>query len=276
MLGERLVSVRDQLFTNRALACRVPHDEEGVPAFQTMTIATAHPAGWTWDIGLAEGRGSAPSIRMRIWVTTRRWPRWRHIWVVILEPLEPRLLSFEPGYRRRPWIGNCVAVGLAGGFLEPLESTGIVLIEAAVAMLAELFPHHGPVAAPAARFNMLMTARYQTIADFLKLHYCLSRRDEPFWRDNGDPGSISERLRDLLDQWRYRPPGRFDFTLDVESFAYFNYQYILYGMGFAERDRTPAGSSGEAERLFRKLRLFGDRAVADLPSHGDLVAAMRG
>ncbi|MDY0957118.1 tryptophan halogenase family protein [Sphingomonas sp. CFBP8993] len=276
VLGERLVSVRDQLFTNRALACRVPHDEEGVPALQTMTIATAHPGGWTWDIGLAEGRGIGTVYSDAHMGDDAALATLASYLGRDPETLEPRLLSFEPGYRRRPWIGNCVAIGLAGGFLEPLESTGIVLIEAAVAMLAELFPHHGPVAAPAARFNMLMTARYQTIVDFLKLHYCLSRRDEPFWRDNSEPGSISKRLRDLLEQWRYRPPGRFDFTLDVESFAYFNYQYILYGMGFADGDRTPAGSSGEAERLFRKLRLFGDRAVADLPSHGDLVAAMRG
>lgn len=275
VLGEGLVSVRNQLFTNRAIACRVPY-EAGAATLQTMTIATAQPAGWTWDIGLAEGRGIGTvysdahmdddAALATLSAYLGRDPA----------ELEPRLLRFEPGYRRRPWIGNCVAIGLAGGFLEPLESTGIVLIEAAVAMLAELFPHRGPVSAPAMRFNTLMTARYQTIADFLKLHYCLSRRDEPFWRDNGDAASISDRLRDLLAQWRYRPPGRFDFTLDVESFAYFNYQYILYGMGFADEDRVaPVAMSGEAERLFRKLQLFGERAVADLPSHGELVAAMR-
>ncbi|MCH3005790.1 tryptophan 7-halogenase, partial [Listeria monocytogenes] len=90
------------------------------------------------------------------------------------------------------WIGNCVAVGLSGGFLEPLESTGVVLVEAAVAMIAELFPHTGPIDAPARRFNTLMAARYDRIITFLKLHYCLSRREEPFWRDNAAPDSIPE------------------------------------------------------------------------------------
>ncbi|MCT8003044.1 tryptophan 7-halogenase [Sphingomonas sanguinis] len=277
VLGEELVSVRDQLFTNRALACRLPYDEAaaggGLP---TMTVATAHPAGWSWNIGLAQGRGIGTvysDAHMDDDTALRTLAAY-----LGRDPamVEPRLLTFDPGYRRRPWIGNCVAIGLAGGFLEPLESTGIVLIEAAVAMLAELFPHRGPIDAPAARFNALMTARYRTITDFLKLHYCLSRRDEPFWRDNVHPGSISDRLRDLLAQWRYRPPGRFDFTLDVESFAYFNYQYILYGMGFAdEAGGEPSTRDDAAERLFRKLRVFGDRAVADLPSHHDLVAAMR-
>lgn len=274
-LGQGLVSVRDRLFTNRALACRVPYAAGGVP-LQTMTIATAHAAGWTWDIGLAEGRGIGTVYSDAHMDDDAAFATLAAYLGRDPAELEARSLGFEPGYRRRPWVGNCVAIGLAGGFLEPLESTGIVLIEAAVAMLAELFPHHGPVAAPAARFNTLMTERYDRIADFLKLHYCLSRRDEPFWRDNADPASISERLRDLLTQWRYRPPGRFDFTLDVESFAYFNYQYILYGMGFADEDAGHRmAASGDAERLFRKLRLFGERAVADLPSHRDLVAAMR-
>jgi tryptophan halogenase len=59
--------------------------------------------------------------------------------------IEPRKIRFDAGYREKQWIKNCVAVGLSAGFLEPLESTGVVLIEAAVAMIAELFPHNGPV-----------------------------------------------------------------------------------------------------------------------------------
>ena len=57
---------------------------------------------------------------------------------------------------------------------------------------------------------------------FLKLHYCLSKREEPFWRENADPATIPEELQELLAQWRYRPPGRLDFILDVERFAVFN------------------------------------------------------
>jgi tryptophan 7-halogenase len=115
-----------------------------------------------------------------------------------------------------------------------------------------------------------MTARYERIANFLKLHYCLSRRPEPFWRANVDPASIPPALRDLLDQWRHRPPSRFDFDLDVESFAFFNYQYVLYGMGF----RTELSGTGidgleaqAAARLFERVRRFGEQATADLPTN---------
>ncbi|MBB4617109.1 tryptophan halogenase family protein [Sphingomonas abaci] len=271
-LGEPFLSVRDRLFTNRALVCRLPYEREDAP-LPTMTIATAHEAGWTWDIGTAEARGigavysddhmSGDQAMMVLAAYTGVAP----------DRLDVRTLGFEPGYRRRPWVGNCVAVGLSGGFLEPLESTGILLIEAAVAMIAELFPHHGPVPAPAARFNALMTARYEAIADFLKLHYCLSRRTEAFWRDNRAVGSRSDRLSGLLDQWRHRPPNRFDFTLDVESFAFFNYQYVLYGMDWAG-DAASLPQEGGAQ-ILRKLRQFGDHAAADLPGHRELVAALR-
>jgi hypothetical protein len=134
----------------------------------------------------------------------------------------PRRIAFEAGYRTRQWEKNCVAVGLAAGFLEPLESTGVVLIEAAIGMIAELFPHNGPIHLPARRFNQLINARFDNIVNYLKLHYCLSRREEPFWRDNVDPASIPDRLQELLEEWRYRPPNRFDFVLDLESFAFFN------------------------------------------------------
>jgi hypothetical protein len=185
-----------------------------------------------------------------------------------------RRINFDAGYRERQWVKNCVAVGLSGGFLEPLESTGVVLIEVAISMIAELFPHSGPMDAPAARFNDLITKRYDNIINFLKLHYCLSQRTEPFWRDNTDPASIPEPLRNLLEQWRYRPPSRFDFVLDFESFAFFNYQYILYGMGFrtdlsAGRGEYP--NVGAADRVFAKIRSFGERATLDLPAHRALI-----
>ena len=191
--------------------------------------------------------------------------------------IAPRPIPCEPGWRERQWVKNCVAVGLAGGFLEPLESTGVVMIEAAVGMIAEMFPLSGPVDAPARRFNELMAARYANIVNFLKLHYCLSQRKEPFWRDNTAPASIPERLRELLDEWRYRPPGRFDFILDLESFAFFNYQYILYGMEF-RTDLSPVRADfpnvRAAEETFARIRSFGERAAQDLPPHRALIEGM--
>ncbi|MDV3456425.1 tryptophan halogenase family protein [Sphingomonas sp. HF-S4] len=270
-LGAPLTSVRHQLFTDRALACKIPYDRPDAP-LESFTIATAHEAGWTWDIGLEAARGigcvysSAHLSDDRAAEVLRAY--------IGHDAYTARIIPFEPGYRETQWVKNCVAVGLSGGFLEPLESTGVVLIEAAVGMIAELFPHNGPADAPAARFNALMAARYANIINFLKLHYCLSRRTEPFWRDNADPASIPEPLQELLDQWRWRPPSRFDFLLDLESFAFFNYQYILYGMEFATDLSASRGDFPDvagAEKLFARIRTFGAQATEDLPSHRALI-----
>jgi glycine/D-amino acid oxidase-like deaminating enzyme len=266
-------SVRDSLFTDRALACKIPYDRADAP-IESYTIATAHAAGWTWDIGLSGARGVGCVYSSDHMDDARAEEILRGHLGARTDDVTPRLIPFEAGYREKQWVKNCVAVGLSGGFLEPLESTGVVMIEAAIGMIAELFPHNGPIDAPARRFNELMAARYDNIVTFLKLHYCLSRRTEPFWRDNVDPASISERLRDLLEQWRYRPPGRFDFILDLESFAFYNYQYILYGMGF-RTDLTPVRGDfpnvAGAEKIFAKIRHFGERATQDLPAHRALI-----
>lgn len=275
LLGRALAapfrSARRHLFTDRALACKIAYDRPDAP-IASVTTATAHAGGWIWDIGLQQARGlgcvysSAHLDDADATETLRRY--------IGHDRFEARIIPFEPGWRETQWVGNCVAVGLAGGFLEPLESTGIVLIEAAAAMIAELLPFGGPVAAPAARFNALMAARYAAITNFLKLHYCLSRRDEGFWRDNADAASIPEALAALLAEWRHRPPSRFDFATEVESFAPFNYQYVLYGMGF-DTDLGAAGAaSGEAAlaaRLFERIRGFGRQAVAELPEHRTLI-----
>jgi len=271
-LGSPLKSARPVLFADRALACHTPYERPDAP-LQSYTVATAHEAGWLWDIGLAGARGVGCVYSSDHMDDARAEAVLRgHIGDA---EVELRQIRFEAGYRERQWIGNCVAVGLSAGFLEPLESTGVVLIEAAVAMIAELFPHNGPVNAPAQRFNALMTARYDNIIVFLKLHYALSRRPEPFWRANREPASIPERLAELLEQWRYRPPTRFDFILDLETFAFFNYQYILYGMGFETQLAGGADAFPDtvrAGKLFAKIRGFADRATQDLPGHRDLIA----
>lgn len=271
-LGAPFKSCKPILFADRAMACRAPYAAPDAP-IQSYTVATAHEAGWIWDIALAHGRGVG-CVYSSDHIDDDRAEAILRDYLGAAE-IETRKISFDAGYREKQWIKNCVAVGLSAGFLEPLESTGVVLIEAAVAMIAELFPHSGPVSAPARRFNELMTARYDNIIVFLKLHYALSQRPEPFWRENTHPDSIPERLVDLLEQWRHRPPARFDFILDLETFAFFNYQYILYGMGFKTDLTDGAGEFPDvaaAAKLFAKIRGFADRATQDLPSHRDLIA----
>lgn len=274
-LGSPFKSARGQLFADRALACKVPMADEGDDAvMESCTIATAHEAGWLWEIGLNGARGVGCVYSSSHISDERAAELLRGYCGAGDEALPMRSIPFAPGYREQQWVKNCVAVGLSAGFLEPLEATGLVLIEAAVGMIAEMLPHSGPMHAPARRFNELMTARFDNIINFLKLHYALSRRPEPFWRDNTAPHTLPDRLAGLLEEWRLRPPGRFDFVLDTETFAFFNYQYILYGMGYptdlsAGRDDFPRGD--EAAKVFAKIQRYAERAVADLPAHRTLI-----
>ncbi len=272
-LKSPFTSVGHQLLTDRALAIQVPYDTPDAP-IESYTVSTAHEAGWTWDIGLNTRRGigyvysSNHSSDDRAEEILRGYLGPKH------KDVEPRLIKFDTGYREKQWIKNCVAVGLSGGFFEPLEATGIMMIEVAISMIVDLFANNGPLDASARVFNERLTQRNEKIVNFLKLHYCVTRRQEPFWRENADARTIPDELNELLEMWKYRPPSRFDFLDDIDTFSFFNYQYILYGMNFdtdyeAARGSFPAADA--AEKAFARIRAFGERASQDLPAHRSLI-----
>jgi len=272
-LGVPFQSRGDVLFVDRAVVMQVPHESESTP-IPPYTISTAHEAGWTWDIALPARRGVGYVYSSNHTDVTRAEAVLRDHVGERARDLPVRHLPLSIGWRERHWVKNCVAVGLAGGFLEPLESTGIILIEAAAYLIASLFQRDGDLAPAAARFNRLMTARYERIVDFIKLHYCLTRRtDSAFWRDNADPATVPESLLALLEMWRHRPPGRFDLTMDHETFALANYQFVLYGMGFQTR-LDSGGAHRHAARAreeFARIQAAARHAVAALPAHRELL-----
>lgn len=277
LIGEALRqpfhSCRSSLLTDRAVTCQIPYDSPGTP-IASYTIATAHEAGWTWDIGLNNRRGIGYVYSSAHTDDGRAEKILRSYIGPAAADKAARVLKFEAGYREQQWVQNCVAVGLSAGFFEPLESTGLMLIEVAAAMIADFFPWNAQFAAPARLFNELMQRRFAKIVNFLKMHYCLSERTEPFWQDNRLAAGIPAELQCLLAAWRHRPPCHFDFVSAHETFPYCSYQYVLYGMGFrtdlgAARPRYPAAAA--AQQAFKQLRQIGQQAVADLPTHRALI-----
>jgi tryptophan halogenase len=275
-------SVSDVLFNDRALAIQVPHAHPD-DAIRPYTLATAHEAGWTWDIGLGARRGIGYVYSSRHSDDDAAERTLRAYLGDAGKDLTARQLRFESGYRETQWIGNCAAVGLAAGFFEPLESTGIMLIEVAARMLGDFLGSpaldEAAMAAAARQYNRLMVARFAAIVEFLKLHYCISaRRDTAYWRDNSDPASFPEGLRDKLAQWRHRPPSRFDFIADHETFLPASWQFILYGMGFrTDPQMVGARYHDDAQAGQAFLRVFdaAKQAVANLPPHRQLLEELR-
>lgn len=225
----------DVLFNDRALAVQVPVTPDAPIAAQTD--ATAHRAGWIWDIALPTRRGvgcvysSAHMSDDEAAATLAR-----HLGVDDLR--SPRQLAFRSGHRARFWTGNCLAIGLSAGFLEPLEASAIVTIELSLDALLADWPTRVTMSLLADRFNALFRYRWDRIVEFLKLHYILSRRPERYWQDHRAAASVPARLSELVALWTKRPPMRADFPMVDEVFPAASYQYILYGM------RAPASAPG--------------------------------
>ena len=273
-LGSEFKSAKDTLFVDRAVAIQVPYARPDTP-IPSYTISTAHEAGWTWDIGLHTRRGVGYVYSTRHTDDTRAEEVLRRYIGPAADGLSARVLKFEAGFRPEQWRRNCVAVGLSAGFVEPLESTGIGLIEMGAYLIAHLLPADGDMTRVARHFNAVMTTRYERIFDFIKMHYCLSRRrDSQFWLDNVDVASVPDSLRDQLAMWRSRPPHRLDFITDVEMFLPASWQFILYGMEF-ETDLSPMRAMypriDEARREFEMIRKVSSHAIVDLPDHRALV-----
>ncbi|HEV8406887.1 MAG TPA: tryptophan halogenase family protein [Sphingomicrobium sp.] len=166
-------------------------------ALTPYTSAIAMPAGWRWRIPLQHRTGNGYVYSSAF--TSDDEARSLLVEAVEGEPIaEPRVLKFKAGRRSRSWVGNCVAVGLSSGFLEPLESTSIYLIQAAISTLVELFPERRISPLDRDEFNRLIDLEYDRIRDFLILHYHATQRsDSAFWdhvRTMQVPGTLHEKI----------------------------------------------------------------------------------
>lgn len=219
------------LFNDRAVVTQVPCPP--VSAITSETVSTAHEAGWIWDIGLTTRRGVG-CVYSSAHMTDDRAEEILRDYVQSDADLQVRKLQFRSGHRTHFWHRNCVAVGLSAGFLEPLEASAIVLVELSADMISENLPvSRAAMDIEARKFNEIFQYRWARIIDFLKLHYVLSRRDEPYWQDNRRDDTIPERLRDYLEIWKHRPPGAHDFEQASEVFPVSSYLFVAYGMGMS-------------------------------------------
>ena len=145
--------------------------------------------------------------------------------------IDARFLKMRIGHNRKFWVKNCVAIGLAGGFIEPLESTGIGLISQGLALLSLHFPTRDVAEPLADSYNDGMTRLYDHIREFIVLHYCTTQReDTEYWRANKHNPHVPLRLQSLLEQWRYRSPEPWDNLSGFDFFHHTSFQYILAGM----------------------------------------------
>ena len=249
------------LLCDQAIVTQFRYEDYFPGIVRPYTTATALSAGWVWDIPM-QSRRSVGYVHASEFISQSEAEReLLNYQSPDLKNIETRLIKFKTGQRRRAWVGNCVAIGLSGGFIEPLESTGLYLCDLAVAMLAEHFPKKKEDFAPLSfRFNRILSNRYYEILDFINMHYCLTKRtDTEFWKEVQKPEHITDRLKAKLEFWRIKAPTKADFddqsfitqhhapitdwnsSMDqrppVDTAGLWNhesYEAILFGMGFRE------------------------------------------
>jgi len=250
------------LFCDRALA--VQSETLGEPA--PYTEVTAQPAGWRWEIPLQHRTGNGHVFSSRH--MDEDAARERLVGALRGKPLhEPRLLRFTPGRRKLAWSRNCVALGLASGFLEPLESTSIALIETGVEKLRQLFPDRSFDPKIRDEFNDWSRREMERTRDFIVLHYKPNgRTDSDFWRE-ARAMNVPESLQHKIDLWRAR--GHF-VRYRWEMFQPASWLAIYAGFGLLPEVWDPAVDAAEPNSLKARLadmRQTIARAVAAAPPH---------
>src|SRR5205814_10356459 len=165
--------------TDTALAVQTRGVEPPLP----YTRAIAHRAGWRWRIPLQHRMGNG-LVYSSAHMSDEEARRLLDETIEDERLIEPRLIRFKAGCRRKVWVKNCIAIGLSSGFIEPLESTSIHLIMIAVTRLLQVFSLCGMSSAVAERLNTQANREIEGIRDFIVLHYHATERDDAdFWRD---------------------------------------------------------------------------------------------
>ena len=234
------------------------------------TRSTARPAGWQWRIPLQHRIGNGYVYASSLISDEDA----RETLLVNLDGealADPRPVRFAPGRRLKAWNKNVIAIGLSSGFLEPLESTSIHLIQTGIHRLLAMFPGEGFSQADIDEYNRQSRFEYEDVRDFIVAHYKVTRRSgEPFWdyvRTMDVPDSLEERFE------LFRSSGRFFKHGAAELFAEESWVQVLLGQGFEMRADpvTEFVPTEELTGFLKDLEEVIEDVAEGLPDHGDFV-----
>ena len=251
---------------DRAIAVPTERTEPLLP----YTRATAHPAGWQWRIPLQHRTGNG-HVYSSAHMSDEEAER------ILVENLDAdrvgpfNRLSFKAGRHARSWEANVIAIGLSSGFLEPLESTSIYLIQFGIQKLFALFPDLRFAAVERDEYNRAMVESYDWVRDFIILHYQATRRKEPFWKDVRSapmPDSLRRKIDLFADKGRV-------FRYKDELFELPSWLAVMLGQGIMPEGYDPLVDSLSDRQVLAgmaELRNGYQSAASALPHHADFIA----
>jgi tryptophan halogenase len=275
-LEEPFISFGDALFCDRAVAVQIPSDSDAT-GINPYTSATALSAGWVWNIPLFHRVGTGYVYCSRYLDQDQAEQELRAHIGHVASDIWLRHLKMRVGHTRNAWVKNCVSIGLASGFIEPLESTGIWFAELGLYNLAMHFPNRSFEPGVIAKYNEIMRRNYQQIRDFLVLHYCTtSREDTPFWHDVKHHPAIPDSLQVNLEAWRAMLPNEEQFD-NPGFFKEFSIVAILAGMEWIPSQPFPLLAyqpSSAADASFAAVQHQASTLEATLPDHYSYLAGL--
>jgi tryptophan halogenase len=235
------------------------------------TRATAHSAGWQWRIPLQSRIGNGH-------VFCSRFMSQDEATAILMRNLdgkalaEPRLIRFVTGKRKKFWNKNVVAIGLSSGFIEPLESTSIHLIQQGIVRLIELFPNSGFDQADIDEYNRQSETEFEQVRDFIVLHYhATQRNDSPFW-DHCRTMDVPDTLKHKTEL--FGSNGRF-FRKNDELFNETSWAQVMLGQGIVPTGHHPLVENTEDEPIFKMLanvKAVMHAVVDKMPTHAQYIA----
>lgn len=277
-LGEPFVSYSDALLCDSAVAIPTPVPDRR-QRMNPYTTSTALSSGWAWHIPLFSRDGNGYVYAGGCLSRDEAERELRRQIGPGADGIEARHIKMRVGRTRNAWVKNCVAIGLTGGFIEPLESTAIWFVELGLYNLLLNFPDRSFHPSVSEKYSRIMQLYYEHVRDFIVLHYCTTQReDTDFWRANKYHQHLPETLKANLELWGEHLPGH-EKLEPPKLFRDHNHICILEGMGRVPRKWSPLVGSGdgqESEAAFRKVREEAVRLKDSLPDHYEYLAALHG
>lgn len=277
VLQEKFITQEKHLFCDSALAVQIPYENREVE-LQPYTSAIAMDAGWVWKIPLQHRIGTGYVYSSQFKTEEQAFSEFQKLYPTRVKDMNPRSLKMKVGRHQRTWVKNCVALGLASCFIEPLESTSIGLTEYQIHSLIQLFPDKNFSPHLQTRFNQKINYCYDQLRDYIVLHYYLSKRqDTPFWKavtqDNTLPESVKSFLNEL-PSWVANPKPDSDWVF----FQRFNLGCILSGMDSLPYVKLPILDLLKSEDIatqFQKVKAEEQLLINELPKLSDYLLRMR-
>ncbi|MFD9336353.1 tryptophan halogenase family protein [Streptomyces sp. NPDC060028] len=290
-MGEPFIDMSDHLLCDSAVATAVPHDD-AANGIEPYTSAIAMKSGWTWKIPMLGRFGTGYVYSSKFATQDEATEEFCKLWNLDPETTKFNHVRFRVGRNERAWVKNVVSIGLSSAFLEPLESTGIYFITAAIYQLAKHFPDRNFTPALTDAFNREIEVMFDDTRDFIQAHfYYAPRNDTPFWQANKEL-TLPKNIQEKISAYKAGLPINSPITDESTYYGNFeaefrnfwtngSYYCIFAGLGLEPDAPLPSlahkpESVAGAEPLFNTVKRQQQNLLETLPSTYDYLRQLHG